>query len=109
MKLVLSVSVALFIILASSLSVHCQGDSLTDNIKTIDGNVVSVDSQNSQIVIKTSEVMTFSVPPGANIVDADGFDLQLSDVSTGNYVTVSYVDDGSGNHIMKGMEVKYSS
>lgn len=108
MKMMLSISIALIVILASSVSVYCQGDSLVGNMKTVDGNVVSVDNSNSQIVVKASEVMTFSVPPDAKIVNKDGFDIQLSDVNAGNYVTVGYIDDKSGLHIMKSMEVEYN-
>ena len=75
---------------------------------TIDGDVLSVDSQNSRIVVKASEKIIFSVPSGAKIVNTDGFGIQLSDVSAGNYVTVDYHDDRSGLHIMDGMEVEYN-
>ena len=108
MSAILSICVALLIISASGVSVHCQNDSLVDDMKTIDGNVISVDSQNSKIVVKTFEVMTFSVPSDAKIVNADGFGIQLSGVNAGNYVTVDYSDDRSGKHIMKGMEVEYN-
>ena len=107
MKAILSICVVLLIIFASGAPVRCQGDSLVDDMKTIDGDVVSVDSQNSRIVVKASEVMTFSVPSSAKIVNADGFGIQLSDINTGNYVTVDYHDDRSGLHIMNGMQVKY--
>ena len=108
MKTILSICVALFIIFAFGVSAHCQGDSLVDDTDTIDGNVVSVDSLNSQIVVKSSEAMTFSVPSDAKIINADGIDIRLSDVSVGNYVTVDYSDNKSGLHIMKGMEVGYN-
>lgn len=108
MKTILSICVVLLIIFASGVPVHCQDDSLVDNIKTIDGDVVSVDSQNSQIVVKTFEAMTFSVPSSAEIVNADGLGIQLSDVNAGNYATVNYSDDKSGLHIMQGMEVEYN-
>ena len=108
MRTMLYICAALLIFLASSVPVHCQEDSLVDGMKTVDGDVVSVDSQSSQVVVKTSEVMTFSVPSSAKIVNADGFSIQLSDVSSGNYVTVDYRDDKSGSHIMKGMEVEYN-
>jgi len=78
------------------------------NAKTIDGNVISVNIQNSQIVVKSSEVMTFFVPSSAKIINMDGFDIQLSDVNVGNYVTVDYSDDRSGLHTIKGMEVEYN-
>ena len=108
MKTILSICVALLIIFASSVPVHCRGDSLVDDMKTIDGNVVSVDSPNSQIVVKAFEVMTFFVPSDAKIINADGFNMRLSDVGVGNYVTVDYRDDKSGLHIIKGMEVEYN-
>ncbi|MDO8536396.1 MAG: hypothetical protein Q7S30_05280 [Candidatus Omnitrophota bacterium] len=108
MRTVLFVCVALLIILTSIIPARCQSDSLVDNIKTIDGNVVSVDNQSSQIAVKSSEVMNFSVPAGSKIVNADGYAIQLSDVSAGNYVTIDYRDDKSGNHVLSGMEVEYN-
>ena len=108
MKTILSIWVILLIIVASSVTVYCQGDSLVDDIKTIDGNVVSVDNTNSRVVVKSSEVMDFTVPSDAKIVNADGFGIQLSDINAGNYVTVDYHDDKSGLHIMKSMEVEYN-
>ena len=107
MKTILSICVALLIIFASGVPVHCQDDPLVEDVKTIDGNVVSVDSPNSQIVVKSIVVMTFSVPSSAKIINADGLDIRLSDVNAGNYVTVDYRDDKSGLHIMNGMEVEY--
>jgi len=78
-----------------------------EGVKTIDGNVVSVDAPNSEIIVKSSETMTFSVPSSADIIDSDGFSIQLTDVVTGNYVTVSYTNDKSGRHVMSGMQVEY--
>jgi hypothetical protein len=107
MKAILSVCVVSLIIFACGVPVHCQDDSLVDDMKTIDGGVISVDSQNSRIVVKASEVMAFSVPLDAKIINADGFNMQLSDVKIGSYVTVDYYNDQSGEHILTGMEVEY--
>ena len=109
MRTMLFICFALLIVFVYGAPVQCQNDPLVDNMKTVDGNVVSVDIQNSRIVVKGYEVMTFSVPSGAKIINADGFDIELSDVAAGNYVTVDYHDDDSGLHIMNGMEVAYSS
>lgn len=109
MRMILSVIIGLLIVLSSPAAIHCQGDTLVDNIKTLDGNVASVDVQNSQITVKSSEVFTFFVPSNAKIINADGFEIRLSDVNAGNYVTVDYFNDKSGAHIMKGMEVEYNS
>jgi hypothetical protein len=86
----------------------CQDDYDAVPGTTIGGRVVSVDSQKSQIVVKSSGVMTFLVPQNANIINDDGFSMQLSDVEAGHYVDVDYHDDPSGNHIMESMEVEYN-
>ncbi len=109
MNKILSVCFALLVIFASSVPLYCQSDSLVDGIKTVDGHVVSVDLENSKIVVRSSEVMTFSVPSDANIIDSDGFSMELAGVGVGDYVTVSYHNDKSGDRIMNGMEVEYKS
>jgi hypothetical protein len=107
MKSILSICVALLIVAACGAGAYCQNDSLVANMKTLDGNVVSVDNQNSQVVVKASEAMVFSVLSDAKIVNADGYDMQLSDVQAGSYATVDYYDDKSGKHMLTGMEVEY--
>lgn len=109
MKKMLTIYAVLSAILLSSILGYCQSDSIVDDFKTVDGNIVSIDVQNSQVVVKASEAMTFSVPKDAKIVNADGFGMNLSDVKVGNYVTVDYRDDKSGAHVMTGMEVEYNS
>ncbi|MDD5174372.1 MAG: hypothetical protein WC482_04485 [Candidatus Omnitrophota bacterium] len=109
MKTILSICVASLIISVSAVPAACNGDSLVDNMKTLDGHVVSVNIQDSSVTINASEDMKFSVSPGANITNADGFNMQLSDVKTGSYVTVSYYNDRSGKHILTGMEVEYKN
>lgn len=74
---------------------------------TVSGRVVSVDPQASVIVIRTMENMVFSVAPNAKIVNSDGFDIRLSDINPGNYVSVDYYDDRSGKHIITNIEVDY--
>lgn len=85
---------------------YCQADNM---IKTVDGTVVSVDHQNSQIVIKASENLTFSVSSAAQMINKDGFDVQLSDIKPGNYVTVDYYDDSDGRHVITNLEIGYAS
>jgi hypothetical protein len=109
MKTILSACIVLIIIFTLSVLSHAQNDSLVDNMKTVAGNVVSVDSQNSQIVVKTYEIMTFSVPSNAKIVNADGMDIELSDVVKGSYVSIDYKDDKAGKHIVKGIGVDYNN
>lgn len=109
MKMMLSISIILFTILISGVFIYCQSDSLVKDIKTIDGYVASVDIQNSNIAVKASEVMTFSVPSSAAITNADGFSIQLSDVKIGSYATIGYYDEQSGKHVLIGMEIEYKN
>ena len=108
MDALLFVCFTLLAIFAVSTPAYCQNDYGVVEGLTFDGSVVSVDAQNSQIVIKANETMTFSVPSGAKIVNRDGFNMQLSDVNTGHYATVDYHNDKAGNHIVDGMEIEYN-
>lgn len=87
------------------LPANCQDD-VTG--KTIEGRVISVDAQNSQIIVKTFESIIFSVPSNAKLINSDGFDIQLSDITPGNYVSVDYYDDPTGHHIVTNIEVEYN-
>ncbi len=106
-KLVSIIAVIFLIaVMAAAPALYCQDE---PQAKTIDGTVVSVDPQNSRIVIKSYENFTFSVPSDATIINEDGFDMRLSDIDTGRYVTVDYYDDKDGNHIIKHIEVAYNT
>ena len=64
-------------------------------LKTIDGRVLSVDTLSSKITISSINNITFYVPANA-VLKQDVFDIRLSDIKAGDYVTVDYRDDGSG-------------
>lgn len=102
----LLISIFLITILTACMPLYCQD---SGNLMTFDGNVVSVDPQNSKIVVQTSETFTFSVSSDAKIINEDGFDVKLSDVNPGNYVTLDYYDDNAGNHIATHIEVAYKA
>ena len=107
-KELLFASITLLVIFAFCVPLYCQDKDDVVSTMTIGGRVVSVDPQKSQIVIKSSSLMTFAVPQNSSIINDDGFSMRLSDVDVGRYVTVGYNDDSSGNHIMKSMEVEYN-
>lgn len=92
------------ICLMAAIPAYCQDDS---DMKTIDGRVVSVDPQNSKIVIETFEDMDFTVASGAKMINSDGFDIRLKDISAGNYVMVDYYTNSAGKNIIKGINVEY--
>jgi len=95
----------LLAIIFSVSQAYCQNDAT----KTVGGSVVSVDTQNSVIVIKTSEIFKFFVASDARITDQDGVDIELSDINPGNYVMIGYYDGRSGDHIAKNINVEYNS
>lgn len=101
-----AIIIFIMVVMATVLPLHCQDD---NGVKTIDGRVASVDMQNSKIVLESSETLTISVPSGTKIINKDGFDMQLSGINPGNYVTLDYYDDNAGNHIAKNIEVEYNS
>jgi len=107
-KELLFASITLLVIFAFCVPLYCQDKYDVVPDMTIGGRVVLVDPQKSQIVIKASSVMTFTVPQDSKIINDDGYSMQLSDVEVGRYVDVGYHDDPSGNHIMKSMEVEYN-
>lgn len=88
----------------SAIPLYCQDD----NMKTVDGRVVSVDPQGFQIVVKAIDNMTFSVAPDANITNQDGIDVELANIKSGNYVMIDYYDNRSGGHIAKNIDVEYN-
>jgi hypothetical protein len=99
------------ILLAALLSVAlcATHGSCQDDTKTVDGRLLSVDPQNSVIVVKSSENLTFSVASGARITDQDGNDLELSDLKIGSYVMVGYYTDRSGGRVTNDINVEYNS
>lgn len=108
-KRIVSLCGIFFIIFAvSAFPARCQ-DGTGAVIKVVEGNVVSVDPQGSSIVVKTYRNTVFSVPSDAKLTNPDGFEIQLSDIDPGNYVTVEYYDSGSGEHIAKNINVEYKN
>lgn len=111
-------AVVIFItaMILSIMPLYCQDDApIYDQsssgpiVKTIDGIVVSVDPQNSSITVKMVETLTFYVPSGASVTNEDGFNIQLSQIESGNYVMVEYYNDKSGRHIVRGINVEYKN
>ena len=103
---VLPIILLVLITVAIVRPIHCEEELGGPFENTIGGKVISVDAQNSQIVVKTFENFIFSVAPDAKIINQDGFDIQLKEISVGNYVTVDY-RDSSGAHIATDIEVDY--
>ena len=91
----------LLILMASCLAfgatAYCRENAFNEDpkIKTVDGRVSNVDVQRSRITITSVNTMTFSVPIKARVVQ-DIYDIKLSDVKSGDYVTIDYLDDPPG-------------
>lgn len=95
------------ITLSAAPTLYCQDDNSAPVLSTIDGRVVSVDPQNSKIVIKTVEDLDFTVLSNATITNEDGFDMRLSDVKEGSYAMVGYYKDKSGRRMASNISVEY--
>jgi hypothetical protein len=102
----LRIFVLVLVALAAARSALCQDDSDWD-LKTVDGWIISVDAQESKMALKTSEEIMFYVPSTASITNADGFSIRLSDINKENYAMVSYIDDDSGRHVVRSINVEY--
>jgi len=79
-----------------------------DNFTTIDGTVSSVDTLDSKITINAVNDLTFSVPINATIKQ-DIYDIKLSDINVGDYVTIEYYSDASGKKQAKTITVEYKA
>lgn len=64
-------------------------------LKTIDGRVSAVDTLSSKITITSVNKVTCVVGAGT-VIKQDVYNIKLSDVKAGDYVTVDYSEDGSG-------------
>ena len=76
-------------------------------LKTIDGRVSSVDTLSSKITITAVNDVTFYVPISA-VIKQDVFDIKLSDLKAGDYVTIDYNNDSSGKRVAQQIVKHYS-
>jgi Cu/Ag efflux protein CusF len=85
---------------------HSQDDDMAPEFKTIDGTVTAVDAAVSKVTVSAVNSVTFIVPLNAKIM-RDTFDIRLSDLKAGDYVTVSYYDDADGKLQAQKITVEY--
>ena len=81
-------------------------DAIEGKLLTAEGAVTAVDMSKQTITIQGIEEMTFSVTPDTQLTK-DAGDIELSDISKGNYAEVGYHDDPSGAHVANSIFVKY--
>lgn len=104
-RALVSAVIALFVV--SGGMAHCWEDYPSGpEITTIDGKVSEVDLQRSRITIQGVNKLTFYVPVSARIVQ-DIYDMKLSGIKVGDYVTVDYYDDPPGKHQARTITVHY--
>ena len=94
-------------ILMTLLSVFVISDCYAQDqeLMTVAGKVTKVDASRSTITVKLANESTFSVPSSTPII-CDAKDIRLSDVETGQYVTVEHYKDPSGNLIATNITVE---
>jgi len=96
------------LILTASFSFSQQEYVEGKEVLTLSGRVESVNPSGSTIVVKDVNEVRFQVPPDAKLVK-DIYDIKLSDINTGDYVTVEYYTASSGSNIVTRISVDYSS
>lgn len=94
--------------LAFGATAYCWEDAFNEDprIKTIEGHVSDVDVKASRITIMSVDSMTFYVPVSARVMQ-DIYDMKLSDVKAGDYVTIDYHDDPPGKLEAQTITVHY--
>lgn len=81
-------------------------DMQKEGIETVDGTVVSVDLSGSTITIRSAAGdLAFSVPVNAPVVSGI-YDIKLSDIETGQYVSVEHYRDSSGKLIARKITIQ---
>lgn len=95
MRIGVTIFTMLACVLTIGLSAYCDDSYSEDDLRIFDGKVVSVDVKKSTITVKSALEMTFTVSKDTQLID-DIYDIELSDLRIGNYVTVEYVTDPDG-------------
>ena len=98
--------IAMAFLISNSGYCQAQAQDQEQNLMMVDGEVVSVDTSNSLIVVNAEINYTFSVNLDT-IFTKDIYDIGFSDIEKGDYVDVSYYDDPSGKHIATHISIDY--
>lgn len=93
------VIIAVFMILSVTIAselCHCQNnyDSSDEDLRVFDGKVVNVDTYKSILTVKGVGQIDFPITSDTSI-QSDLYDIKLSDIDLGDYVTVQYYRSGS--------------
>lgn len=98
---------AFLVVLLTASTANCQYlDEEKKGIQTVEGTVSSVDVMASKITISGVQEMTLSVPVSAKI-SKDIYDIKLSDIKAGDYVTIEYYARQSGKPEAQKITVEY--
>jgi len=70
---------------------YADQDYREEDLRIFDGKVVALDIQNGTITVKSALEKTFKISKNTQLID-DIYDIELSDLDLGDYVTVEYVE-----------------
>ena len=93
---------ALIILAAIMSSALCYGQNRYDDsdqeLRTFDGRVVNVDTGKSVLTVKGIAEIDFPITSDTSL-RSDIYDIKLSDIDAGDYVTVQYYRSGSESRL----------
>ncbi len=112
MKIILILTLILIIsVCGAGLSLAQYGDQGSAvcedaNLRTFDGTVLSVDVVGSSLTVKGIQQRKFIISSGTKLTK-NIFDIKLSDVNAGDYVTIGYCDNPDGSVKTLRVDVAY--
>ena len=85
---------------------YCDYDAPDDEFVVFDGRVAAVDVGGSTLTVKGADTIRFPVSGETKLVK-DIYDIKLSDISDGDYVTVEYYKGPGGPSRVTKVTVAY--
>jgi len=94
------VSIAIALIVGVIAILPCRGDDPTydPDLRVFEGKVVNVDTTRSVLTVKGALEIEFPISSDTAL-QRDIYDIELPDISTGDYVTVQYYRSGSESRV----------
>lgn len=86
----------------------CDQNYSEDDLRIFDGKIAYLDAKKSIITVRSALTMTFNISKDTQLID-DIYDIELSDLKIGDYVTVEYVQGASGPEKVLSVSKDYGS
>lgn len=100
-KMAKAIITAAVILIASAMAIgpsNCEDKFAEEDLRVFDGTVTAVDVSGSSLTVKGATEITFPISLDTQLT-SDIYDIKLSDVDIGDYVTVQYYRRGSESRV----------